>query len=66
MFKVGDIVRGLKNEEYGITNDEMLKAKILNVYEDVKKVNVEIYKSFVKDVIKIRAISINFELLNDL
>ena len=42
MFKVGDIVRGLKNEEYGITNDEMLKAKILNVYEDVKKVKVEV------------------------
>ena len=42
MFKVGDIVRGLKNEEYGITNEEMLKAKILNVYEDVKKVKVEI------------------------
>ena len=42
MFKIGDIVRGLKNEEYGITNEEMLKAKILNVYEDVKKVKVEI------------------------
>ena len=42
MFKVGDIVRGLENAEYGITNDEMLKAKILNVYEDVKKVKVEV------------------------
>ena len=42
MFKVGDIVRGLKNEEYGITNEEMLKAKILDVYEDLKKVKVRI------------------------
>lgn len=30
-FKVGDIIRGRKNDKYRITNEEMLKAEVLRV-----------------------------------
>ena len=44
MFKIGDIVRGIKNTRYAITNERMLEAKILNIYESTNEVVVEILK----------------------
>lgn len=39
IFKVGDIIKGNKNE-YGITNDEMLKAKVTDVSDDRMEVKI--------------------------
>lgn len=31
-FKKGDIIKGLPNNAYGITNEDMTRAKVLKTY----------------------------------
>ena len=42
VFKKGDIVRGLVDNGYNITNEDMIKGKVISIDEDYDNMTVEI------------------------
>lgn len=42
VFKKGDIIKGIKNNDYGITNEKMIKAEVIKLYEDSNMMDVKI------------------------
>lgn len=49
-FKVGDIVKGINNNSYGITNQDMYKGKIIKIRK--KEILDKAEKRYLKFVIK--------------
>ena len=43
-FKVGDKIRGLKNNKYNITNEEMELAEVIKIYKDRDDMKIKILK----------------------
>lgn len=60
VFKKGDIVRGLING-YGITNENMIKAKVISIDEGYNTMEVEILKHKTRP----KEVGETYEVLND-
>lgn len=69
LFKVGDIVKGLPGNGYGITNHWMVKGKVVSINDDLGSMRVEVLEHIMLEeigiVYDVKNSSSKFKLVED-